>query len=256
MGEYNMIQLTATRAAKLCLLCLVVLLNNTLQAQQTTTIKNLNLSGIENDTSSALTAKIITEAYRRIGVKVSIQYFPAARALSMSTVGKTDGELARILNIGAPSQSLVRVPVPYLSFKVRAFSIKPHVKINALADLAKYKSGVVNGILYSEKLTENSPRLKLSSPYQLLNMLVSRPDELDLVLLSEVVGQILIKNNFPEAGIKMGSHTLTKISVYHYLHESKKSLLPLIHDSLNEMLINGDILKMKKAAVLQAINVK
>ncbi len=84
-------------------------------------------------------------------------------------------------------------------------------------------------------------------------MLVSRPNELDLVILSEMTGRILIEKSFPEAGIVMASHSLHNIPSYHYLHESKKTWLPLIQKSLNDMLESGEILKMKEAFILNAI---
>ncbi len=248
--------ITSYTSVTFCVLCLLFALHSPSQAQPKTTHQALTLSGIENSISNILTGQIITEAYRRIGVKVSIQYLPAARALAMSTLGRTDGEISRIFNIGERHKNLVRVPVPYLHLKVKAFSIKPNVKINSPSDLAKYKNGVVNGIIFSDKLTKNYQRLKLASPYQLINMLVSRPNELDLVILSEITGRILIAKSFPEAGIIMTSHSLHNIPSYHYLHESKKAWLPLIQKSLKDMLESGEILKMKEAFILNAIKVK
>ncbi len=250
-----MVRSTFYTTAKLSVLCLLVALMPPSQAQPKTALQALTLSGIENSISNILTGHIITEAYRRIGVKVTIQYLPAARALAMSTMGRTDGEISRIFNIGERHKNLVRVPVPYLYLKVKVFSIKPNVKIDSITDLAKYKNGVVNGIIFSDKLTENYQRLKLASPYQLINMLVSRPNELDLVILSEITGRILIAQSFPEAGIIMASNSLQNIPSYHYLHESKKAWLPLIQKSLNDMIESGEILKMKEAFILNSIKV-
>lgn len=58
----------------------------------------IRLSSID-DPISALSEKILFEAYKRIGINVLFDKLPAARALRESDSGKTDGETNRVNGI-------------------------------------------------------------------------------------------------------------------------------------------------------------
>ena len=212
----------------------------------------LNLAAA-NTTSGMVCGNIIKEAYMRIGISANIQYLPAARALALSTQGKVDGEVCRILSAGQGIKTLVRVPVPYLSFHGKAFSIKPSVRVNSTLDLAKYKSGILNGMIYSDNLTKNSKRIKVNSTRQLFRMLISDHLNIDLVITTELSGRITLAQEFPDEDIHMSKINLVDLPVYHYLHLNKKKLLPRIEASLRGMLNSGETVSMKEAFIVEYI---
>jgi len=212
----------------------------------------LNLAAA-NTTSGMVCGNIIKEAYKRIGIPTNIQYLPAARALALSIQGKVDGEVCRILGAGQGIKTLVRVPVPYLSFHGKAFSIKPSVRVNSPLDLAKYKSGILNGMIYSDNLTKNSKRIKVNSTRQLFRMLISDHLNIDLVITTELSGRITLAQEFPDEDIHMSKINLVDLPVYHYLHLNKKKLLPRIEASLRGMLNSGETVSMKEAFIVEYI---
>ncbi len=212
----------------------------------------LNLAAA-NTTSGMVCGKIIKEAYRRIGIIANIQYLPSARALALSIQGKVDGEVCRILSAGQGVKTLMLVSVPYVSFHGKAFSIKPSVRVNSPLDLAKYNSGILNGMIYSDKLTKNSQRIKVNSTRQLFRMLISDHLNIDLVITTELSGRITLAQEFPSAKIHISKINLVDLPVYHYLHVNKKKLRPRIKDSLRDMLNSGETVRMKEAFIVESI---
>jgi len=205
--------------------------------------------GAANITSGHLCGSIIKKAYRRVGIDAQIKYLPAARSLALSSQGALDGEVSRVFSIGERYKTLVRVPASYLSFHGKVFTLKPSVKVNKPLDLKHYSSGILNGIVYSEKLTHSYQQIYGNSASQLFHMLIADHLNMDLVILTEITGRTAIAQEFPNAGIKMADGNLMDLPVYHYLHESKKSLLPKIEAVLRSMLASGEIKAMKEAFI-------
>ncbi len=111
----------------------------------------LTFAAINNRAYNLVTGDIIKEAYRRI-------------ALAMASLGKVDGEVSRVFNVGEQHKNLIRVPVPYLTFKSKIFSVKSHVKVYSASDLAKYTSGIIVGVLYSAVVSHVTGRSSGSGP--------------------------------------------------------------------------------------------
>jgi len=205
--------------------------------------------GAADITSGHLCGNIIKKAYRRMGIDAQIKYLPAARSLALSSQGSLDGEVSRVFSVGERYKTLVRVPASYLSFHGKVFTLKPSVKVNKPLDLKNYSSGILNGIVYSEKLTQSYRRIYGNSASQLFNMLIADHLNMDLVILTEVTGRTAIALEFPNAGIKMAEGNLMDLPVYHYLHESKKALLPKIEAVIRTMLASGEIEAIKESFI-------
>ena len=184
------------------------------------------------------------EAYRRIGIKVQIKLYPAARSLVLSSQGKLDGEVIRIFNLGKEHSSLLRVPTSFFSIKSRVFKVDKNIKVSTSADLANYKSGILHGVVYSEKLTRPYPHIKIQTVSQLFRMLLAGHQDIDLAIISEVSGAEVLANQFPNSAIIMDPLALTELPLYHYLHQSNQKILPIINHSISEMLKEGTIKNM------------
>ncbi len=206
--------------------------------------------GAADLTSGHLCGIIINKAYRRIGIDAQIKYLPAARSLALSSQGSLDGEVGRVFSVGDRYKTLVRVPGSYLSFYGKVFTLNPSVRVNKPMDLKNYSSGILNGIVYSEKLTHSYRRIYGNSASQLFHMLIADHLNMDLVMLTEVTGRTAIALEFPNAGIKMSEENLMDLPVYHYLHESKMALLPKIEVVLRDMLASGEIEAIKESFII------
>ncbi len=205
--------------------------------------------GAADITSGHLCGNIIKKAYLHMGIEAQIKYLPAARSLALSSQGMLDGEVSRVFSVGDRYKTLVRVPASYLSFHGKVFTLKPSVRVNKPLDLRNYSSGILNGIVYSEKLTHSYKRIYGNSASQLFHMLIADHLNMDLVILTEVTGRTAIAHEFPSAGIKMAKGNLMDLPVYHYLHESKKALLPKIEAVIRNMLASGEIDAIKESFI-------
>jgi len=223
---------------------LLIALNLTaLHAAPNETLKPLVLGNI-NTATGKLTGQIIVEAYRRIGIKVQLKKYPAARSLALATQGKLDGEVIRIFDLQKEHPSLLRVPTSFFSVKAKVFKINKNIRVNKLEDLANYKSGILHGILYGEKLTQSYPHIKIQSVSQLFRMLLTGHQDIDLAIITELSGSDVLARQFPNSAIVMDDVILTQYPLYHYLHQSNQKLLPIINHSISEMLNEGKIKKM------------
>jgi len=211
----------------------------------------LTFAAINNRAYNLVTGDIIKEAYRRIGITALILNLPPARALAMASLGKVDGEVSRVFNVGEQHKNLIRVPVPYLTFKSKIFSVKSHVKVYSASDLAKYTSGIIVGVLYSEQLTRHYPRIQMATAEQLFRMLLADHPDLDLAIVTEFSGRIILAKKFPNENIHMSQQSLIEVPVYHYLHQRNVSLLPKITHSLKTMLESGETARMKEDFILR-----
>ena len=63
-----------------------------------------------NTVDTVISEVIVREAYRRIGVEVEIQKYPAERALRLADQGVADGEVQRIDGIDKRYTNLIKVP--------------------------------------------------------------------------------------------------------------------------------------------------
>ncbi len=222
-------------------------------AQPKSNAEVLTFTAINHKTYDMVTGEIIKEAYRRIGITTLILFLPPARALAMASLGKVDGEVSRIFKLGEQHKNLVRVPVPYLTFKSKIFSVKSNIKVYTASDLAKYTSGIIVGVLYSEQLTRHYPRIQMASAEQLFRMLLADHPDLDLAIVSEFSGRIILAKKFPNKKIHMSHQSLIEVPVYHYLHQRHIALLPKITQVLKEMYESGETSAMKEAFILSKI---
>ena len=211
-------------------------------------ISAVSLAGIDNSAYNILTGNIIKEAYRRIGIIARVNYLPGKRALIMSSKGIFDGEVSRIYSVGETHDSLIRVPVPFLSLKGRAFTIKESVKIRTPDDLTNYTSGILRGIIYSRNLTKNY-RFHIGNSFnELFGMLLA--GRVDLILTEELTGKIHVAEDFTNSNIRLEGGVLAEIPVFHYVHLKNKHLVPLLKAVLEEMLESGETERLKQAYIL------
>ncbi len=89
----------------------------------------------ESDYYGRLVTLIYDEAFRRIGRKLDVKYFPAKRSSLMVSHGRIDGDLARTLKFHREHPQLVPVSESPLTIRFVVFSADPSIKINGWQDL-------------------------------------------------------------------------------------------------------------------------
>jgi polar amino acid transport system substrate-binding protein len=120
--------------------------------------KNVIELSCPKDYLTEMSARVLTEAYRRIGITIKLRIVPAERSLYQSNSGDTDGEVGRIHGIENTYTNLIKVPTPVSYFEVMAFTKNLKFQVNGWESLKPYRIVARRGIKYAEKNTENMNR--------------------------------------------------------------------------------------------------
>lgn len=188
---------------------------------------------LESDPTSQLAAKVMLEAYRRIGIEAYIVSMPGERSLVSANAGETDGELYRKGGIEKTYPNLVVVPVPVASYEVVAF-VPTHsvVSVNGWSSLLALRIAFVKGIKIIEENTGGMQAVPLASLQQAFAMLDK--GRVDVVLANRISGLAALRA-MKLTGIEARQPPLAAFPVFHYLHVSRKALVPKLSQVLQDM---------------------
>jgi hypothetical protein len=227
------------------LIAYALLVPNTLQATEQTV---MTFSTVKGSALGLVSADILKEAYRRIGIQINVLEVPAKRGLHNANFGRYDGEVMRIAGIAKAYPNLIMVPDFVNIMEGVAFSKNKEIQIQGWESLKPYRIGVVRGMKFAENGTKGMERDLVSNPVQLFKMLDR--GRLDIAILSRMssLGALKVSGVM---GVYVLSPPLTKIKLYHYLHKRHKNLVPQISKTLQELEKEGVIQKIREQHIAQ-----
>lgn len=177
--------------------------------------------------------RVLTEAYDRLGLDISITEYPAERALILSDSGAVDGEAGRIAIIEESYANLLRVPTPIYQSEFTAFARRTDIDVSrGWASLAPYRVGVLIGFKYIESLSSRLDAVSLPSYEKLVTMLDA--GRLDVVVMPLHDGLAVVRD-MGLRDIRALAPPLSVEPMYHYLHPSHAGLVPTVDAVLREM---------------------
>ena len=195
----------------------------------------------------AIGAVIVKAAYEKLGIPVKFAILPGKRALAESSEGRADGEVHRIVEIGEEYPTLLRVPTPINYIEPSVFSKKHKFEVTDCAALQGYQIGIVRGVKHSQLCTQGMQKVfvgdDLTGVMRMLNA-----GRIDLLITARINGLLMVK----ELGlddIKPLSPPLSRLWVYHYLHERHKGLVPTIDAVFKAMQESGELEALRAQAV-------
>jgi len=190
----------------------------------------------EHNQITVAAIRILSEAYKNIGINVIVESLPSKRALSMSNMGITDGELNRVDNIDLTYTELIKVPVSYLSIKHMAWTKTLDVPNSDSINLNPYTIGFNRGYLFAESYAKGMNTYVAGTSQQIFKMLDL--GRIEVVIAPDYAGTNVI-TELNLQGIKMLQPPLETTAVFHYLHKKNKHLLERITSSLKTMQQDG-----------------
>lgn len=205
--------------------------------------QSLHFSSVNGTVNTVISQTVIEEAYRRLGVEITVKHYPGDRSLKYSNRGASDGELFRIDYISKVYKNLVKVPVPINQMEGVAFSTNPDIEISGWDSLRKYKVGIRRGIKFSENGTQSMNPYVVNLNQQLISVLLK--GKVDLIVLTRGNGLEMIKK-FESPSIKAIEPPIQKYNLYHYLHKKNLHLLPKLEKVLKEMAAEGFMAATRK----------
>jgi polar amino acid transport system substrate-binding protein len=208
-------------------------------------IEEITFSGDSplDDYQPQLIVPLLTEAFRRNGIRFNAKHYPGLRSLLMSNSGKTDGEMHRVYEFhkisGGNYPNLIRIESKLLSVWIAAFSTQD-IKIHTWQDLKGYKVAYLRGRKAFKQQLDGvlpaSQALTTVTDQQAFKMLAA--DRVDIVISESVQGGKIIANNPNFTNItEIGR--LDEVKIYSYINSRHKELAPKIANTLEEMKLDG-----------------
>ena len=190
-----------------------------------------------NPYSKAAT-KILSKAYEKLGIEISLEATPGKRAIFLANTGRTDGLTNRISSVEKKASNLIMIEQPLMKATVHGFSKDQSMKIKEWSDLKPYTVGIVRGIKMVENNTKGMKQKFLTLPSQVFLML--NEGRVDIAVLPTLIGLQTI-NQEKLQGIKPVGTSLMESNLYHFLHKKHQKLVPKISKVLNEMNGRGEV---------------
>ena len=234
---------------RLCVVCMALLIwvGSTLALHGQTRLV-LSGAGEQEDPPHAMSERILTEAYSRIGVEIEVQRFPGPRGLFMANEGKIDGELFRGGINTDEFPDLIQIPVPIMYGELVVFTISVDFEVDGWESLRPYNIGIQLGNKEIEAGTRGMQVEPLAKTEQLLLKLVAGRN--DIVVVPRIQGMEILKElNSAPGQWGVDQNALQRIAIleppiqrdplFHYLHKKHAALVPKITAALQEMADEG-----------------
>lgn len=217
-----------------------------LMAVQVNAEETLTFTAIEGFIHSAISEKVLKEAYRRIGIKIIVKQYPAERAVRMADSGEADGDTNRLAGINKEYTNLIMISPPVGFDEGVVFTKDKVFPVNGWESLKPYKVGILRGNKFAERGTEGMRSFSANTIEQLFEMLDA--GRTDLVVIVRLNGLITLKK-LNLKGIRALEPPLGKYDFCHYLHKKNERLVPKIAASLQEMEKEGLMLKIREQTI-------
>lgn len=177
-------------------------------------------------------AEIVVEAFKRVGYKTEIIFFPWARAVKIATSGQLDGVFPEYYHDTRKDKFLFSEPFPggpVGLFKrkdtVATYSVNPQInQVEALRGLQDSSFGVVRGYINTAQFDAASFLKKEEVASDELNLTKLYHRRIQFIFIDKYVAEHLIKKKFPhyEAELEFMSPAL-EIKLF-YIAFSKQAV--------------------------------
>jgi polar amino acid transport system substrate-binding protein len=183
--------------------------------------------------------RVLTEAYQRLGIELTVERLPAKRALRMAADGESDGELVRVAGLEFEHDGLILVPVQVGIVEGVVFTTADPFPVEGWRSLLPYRVGIQRGIRILEKGQYSMEVFLVSSTTQLFKLLVA--GRLDAIVVLTLEG--LTVGGYP--GVRQLDPPLFSHDLYHYLHWKNRDLVPAITEVLRCMRSEGRLQQIR-----------
>ncbi|WP_159974918.1 substrate-binding periplasmic protein [Roseobacter cerasinus] len=221
-------------------------------AMASTVVPNLARAGmgpykfvrIDGLAEQAVGEKLLKEVYKRAEIEISVTPMPGKRALQQASSGAMDGETLRVFALGENVKSLIRVPTALSSLQTVAFKKSgSDISLTTKDDLNKYSNVIVTGVLHTHAITEGiSDVNEVSDPAAMFKLVAA--GRADLALTSYLDGLASIRQLNVE-GIEDVKPALNDQPLFHYVHESKKDVVPVVDAIIKGMADSGELADLR-----------
>ena len=180
--------------------------------------------------------ELFTKAYSNIGYKIELIELPDRRSLyEAKNRSWVDGELARVKGAALLLPNHIRVPVPVKRVDISVYVKNINFDVNGWNSLLPYKIGALRGILAIENKLIGFNVSEAGSPLQLLQML--NRGRVQIAVIPRPMGEQALEAK--DYNIRVLEPQIDSFSLYHYVREQHRSLVPALTAALSELTGNS-----------------
>ena len=201
-------------------------------------IKKLTFSTLDGTYVQEISEHVLRAAYKRLGIEIEVKELPARRAIVLANTGGVDGELSRISGIDKKFTSLIPVRVPINFIEGVVLSKDKPVKVDGWNSIRHMKVAIRRGVVFTEKGTKGMDVQVLNSWQSALAALQS--DRADVVVIPRTLAAKILLQYEPK-NIIVNEPPIVSMPLFHYLHNKRSAVVPLLERVLNEMQAEGEI---------------
>lgn len=181
---------------------------------------------------------ILTEAYRRLGIALTIKKYPGERALRLSNSGAADGEVMRIDTVKTLYPNLIQVRPAVSYLEASTFVTKTEFVPSGWESLRPFRIGIIRGVKFAETNTEGMDRHPVGSYGSVFEMLDA--GRIEVAATSRLNGLFFIRS-IQSNSIKEAGDPIMRFDLFHYIHKKHASLVPRIAAVLRAMEQSGEL---------------
>ena len=208
----------------------------------------LRFARIENIPDQIVGGEILKAVYSRLNIPIELVDLPAQRALVESSEGRLDGEVQRNINVQKQYPTLLMVQPEINYIEPSVFSKKYQFEVAGWASIKDYSIGIVRGVGTSEDGTRGMARvLAVTTQDQL--MLALAGDRFDVAVSDSFSGLVAVKKLGLADQIKVLAPPLQKSTMYHFLNEKHRDIVPKVEKILMEMETSGELELLRQQTV-------
>lgn len=226
---------------------LILLISTCCAAQQP-----LKFTQIINTPDQAVGAQILQVAYAKLHIQIEIIEMSGKRALIESNLGRVDGEVHRIIEVGQLFPQLIRVPTQINYVEPTVFSKNTAFKLAGCKSLKEQIVGRVRGIQYAEICTKGFENVAVL-PDSTLLLKALHKDVVDFAITGHFNGLVWLKKHNYKNIIPLGP-ALKQLALYHYIHHNHKDLVPKIDAVFKAMKASGELKELRQQYMMKILN--
>jgi len=205
----------------------------------------MTFSTLEGTIVQKISARVVGEAYRRLGIQIKIKDLPARRAISIANSGAVDGELSRVANVEKKFTSLIPIKIPVNFIEGMVLSKDRPIVVDGWKSIKQYKIAIRRGVVFTKNGTQGMDVQVLNSWKSILSAL--RSQRVDVTVVPRTIALNLLKTDQLD-NIIINEPPIINLPLFHYLHKKNIALKPQLEKVLKQMQADGSIEKILKSS--------
>ncbi|MDN5005551.1 substrate-binding periplasmic protein [Bradyrhizobium sp. GCM10027634] len=197
--------------------------------------------------------EMLRAVYAKLNIKLEFEDVPGKRALALSSAGEVDGEIQRIGTLSREYPTLLQVTPAINYIEPSVFATKLHFDVHGWNSIRNYSIGIVRGVGSSEAGTRGMDRVTATTSLENMIMMLDA-DRFDVMVTDLFSGLVAVRKLNLQARIYPLSPPLERISIYHYLHERHRDLVPKVGQVIAQMEASGELAALREALVKQVLS--